>query len=86
MATETVVVPSVTLTLDQLLDAIRQLDESGLNQVANVILQRNHNAALGALMARLAARERVDYLSDQELAAEVRAVREERASSAQASD
>lgn len=78
MATETVVVPSVTLTLDQLLDAIRQLDERGLRQVAGVVLEKNHEASLSALMQRLALRAPVDYLSDRELAAEVRAVREER--------
>lgn len=86
MAIETVVVADVTLTLDQLLNAIRQLDESGLNKVANVVLQRNRDATLAMLMERLAAHEPVDYLSDQELAAEVRAVREERASRAHAGD
>lgn len=84
MGSKTVVVPSVTLTLDQLLDAIRQLDESSLSQVASVVLQRNHDANLAALIEHLAVREPASYLSDQELAAEVRAVREERASRAQA--
>ena len=81
---ETVVVPFVTLTLDQLLNAIRQLDERGLHQVTNVILERHHDAALSALIERLASRETVDYLPDSDLAKEVRAVREERAARAQA--
>ena len=86
MANETVVVPSVTLTLDQLLDAVRQLDERGLRQVASVVLEKTHDAALTGLIERLAARVPVDYLSDEELATEVRTVREERASRAQARD
>ena len=86
MASETVVVPSVTLTLDQLLDAVRQLDDRGLYQVANVLLEKAHDAALTGLMERLAARQPSDDLSDEELAAEVRAVRAERSSRAQARD
>ena len=86
MATETVVVPSVTLTLDQLLAAVRQLDERGLHQVASVVLEKAHDAALTSLMLRLAGRESVGDISDEELAAEVRAVRNERSARAQASD
>ena len=81
---DTVVVPFVTLTLDQLLDAIRLLDERGLYQVANVVLERHHDSALSGLIERLSQRESVDYLSDSDLVAEVRAVREERAARAQA--
>jgi hypothetical protein len=81
-----VVVPSVTLTLDQLLDAIRQLDERGLYQVTSVVLERHHDSVLAALIERLSRREAVEYLTDSDLAAEVRAVREERAARAQASD
>lgn len=81
---DTVVVPSVTLTLDQLLDAIRQLDERALYQVTSVVLERHHDAVLSALIERLSRRESVDYLADSDLVAEVRAVREERAARAQA--
>lgn len=84
MATETVVVSSVTLTLSQLLDAVRQLDERGLHQVANVVLEKAHDAALMGLMEQLTSRQPADDLSDEELAAEVRTVRAERSSRAQA--
>jgi hypothetical protein len=72
------------MTLEQLLAAVRQLDDRGLQQVAEVVLQRSHDTALAALSDRLSTRETAEYLSDEELAAEVRVVREERASRAQA--
>jgi hypothetical protein len=72
------------MTLEQLLAAVRQLDDRGLQQVAEVVLQRSHDTALAALSDRLSAREAAEHLSDEELSAEVRLVREERASRAQA--
>ncbi len=73
-----VTVPNVTLTLDQLLDAIRQLDRSARVKVAEVLLESEMDAKMTALLRRLAERNPADNISDSVIATEVRAIRESR--------
>ncbi|MCL5999155.1 MAG: mediator of RNA polymerase II transcription subunit 17 [Chloroflexi bacterium] len=75
----TVVVSNVTLTLDQLIDAVRQLDEPGLNQVAQALLEVDSNIKLAELIRRLAEREPAGDVSDEAIRAEIVAVRQSRA-------
>ncbi len=79
MSSVQITVPEVTLTLDQLLAAIRQLDDDALDEVTRTIWAIHHDARLSTLMHRLSQRHLDDDLSDAEIAAEVRAVREARA-------
>jgi hypothetical protein len=78
MASEslTVTVPNVTLTLEQLLAAIRQLDEPARKEVAQVLLETDSDAKLASLIARLAGREPADDVSDDEINAEIYAIRQ----------
>ncbi len=84
--TTLVTIPNVTLTLDQLLDAIRHLDEPARIQVAQVLLEAEMDAKLVALISRLAQREPADDISDDTINAEVSAVRQSRAVSRHAPD
>jgi hypothetical protein len=54
--TSTVTVPNVAITLDQLLGAIRQLDEAVRSRVAETLLETAMDTQLTALLQRLAAR------------------------------
>jgi hypothetical protein len=74
-----VTVPNVTLTLDQLLAAIRQLDEQALSQVAQVVLETDRDARLVELIRRLNERSPANDVSDELLNAEVKAARHSRA-------
>ncbi len=73
-----VTVPNVTLTLDQLLAAIRQLDERSLKQVAQVVLEADYDARLAELILRLSERVPAEDVSDADINAEVHAVRQSR--------
>ena len=84
MTTKTIPVPSVNLTIDQLVDVIRQLDPDSLNRIGQAVLETTSNSSLGVLRERLAEYDPGVEFSDEELAAEVRAVREERAARAKA--
>lgn len=70
-----VTVPNVTLTLDQLLIAIKQLDEPARVQVAKTLLQTEMDNKLSALIRRLAERQPPPNITDQVINAEVKAVR-----------
>lgn len=78
MSSKAVTVPNVTLTLDQLLAAIRQLDEPARVQVAHALLQTELDTKLAALIRRLAER-RPSVVSDTVINEEIRAVRQIRA-------
>jgi hypothetical protein len=76
MASRSIVVTAnVTLTLDQLLEAIQQLDEPTRVEVARALLAADGNAKLAALIGRLAEREPADDISDAAINAEIDAVR-----------
>ena len=85
MTAKTVRVPSLTLTIDQLLDVIQQLDTDDLNRVAQAVRDQQAGSSLQALRARLETYEPDIELSDEELVAEVKAVRAERAAQADSS-
>jgi hypothetical protein len=73
-----VTIPNVSLTLDQLLVAVRQLDESARVQVAKALLETDLDAKLLALIRRLAERKPPEEISDALINAEIRATRNAR--------
>jgi len=75
-----VTIPNVTLTLDQLLAAIHQLDERSLGQVAQVIIEKERDVRLIELVRRLNQRDTALTIdaSDDVINAEVQAVRQAR--------
>ena len=82
----TVNVPNVTLTLDQLLAAIRQLDEPSRKEVARVLLATELDAKLAALLSRLAEGAPADDVSDNDINVEISTVRQSRRQSSHAED
>lgn len=72
-----VTIPSVTLTLDQLLTVVKQLNEPARVQVALALLETEMDSKLSALIRRLVEKQPVD-VSDDAINAEVRAVRQSR--------
>jgi len=75
--TEPTKVVSVTLTLDQLVAAIRQLDEPGRARVAQTLLDLDRQARWSSFIERLYAHEPADNITDDMINAEIKAVREE---------
>ena len=75
-----VTIPNVTLTLDQLLAAIRQLDDRSLSQVAQAIIEKDRDARMIELIHRLRAgqRDATSDVSDDVINAEIQAVRQAR--------
>ncbi len=73
-----VTIPHVSLTLDQLLAAIRQLDEQSLSQVAQAILEKDRDVRMIELIHRLNQSSATTDISDDVLNAEVQAVRQAR--------
>ena len=80
MSSRSVTVPNVTLTLDQLLAAIRQLDAPARQEVAQALVATELDANLAALIRRLAEREPADDITDAVVNAEIAAVRQSRMS------
>jgi len=74
----TVTIPEVQLSLDQLVAAIRQLEPSARSEVAKALMETEMDARMAELIQSLASRPPVDDISDEEIAAEVNAVREQR--------
>jgi hypothetical protein len=77
-ATE-ITLPHVKMSFDQLLTVIRQLDELGRAQIARVLLESKMDDELKLLLQELSESTPADDISDAEIQAEVRAVRESRA-------
>ncbi len=73
--TSTVTIPNVTLTMDQLLTAVRQLDEPARRQIAQVLIETQMDAKLSRLIEQLAHRPPADDLSDADIQAEIETVR-----------
>jgi len=69
------------LTLEQVLAFIRGLDESARSQVAQALAECEMDARFEKLIRRLANKQPVEEISDAEIQAEVRAVRQARAGS-----
>ncbi len=74
--TSTVTIPNVTLTMDQLLTAVRQLDEPARRQIAQVLIETQMDAKLSRLIKQLAQRPPADDLSDADIQAEIEIVRQ----------
>ena len=75
---DAIVIPNVTLTVDQLLLALRQLDKPTRLRVAQALLNDDLDARFGELLQRLSAGPVADDISDQDIQAEINAVRAER--------
>lgn len=78
MPAQSVIVSDVTLTLDQLLAAIRQLDEPARIRVAKTLVATEMDTKLSALIARLAEREPADDIADDVITNEVNIARQSR--------
>lgn len=72
----TITIPNVNITLDQLLLAIRQLDEPAQRQVAQVLLETQLDVQLNNLLEELVQKSPEDDISDADIVAEVEAVRQ----------
>lgn len=77
-AAEAVVVGSVPLTLDQVVEVVRNLDPAARARVARALIETDMDARLGALIRRLAQHEGTADLSDADIDAEVAAARRTR--------
>jgi hypothetical protein len=86
MSSQAIIVPNVTLTLEQLLAAIRELDEPARVQVAEILLATEMDSKLSALIARLAKRKPARDISDDVINAEIYAARQSRAHDGNATD
>lgn len=76
MSTEMVTIPDVQLTLDQLITAVRQLEPDARNKVAQALLSDEMDERLRRLIERLANKRPVDDITDDDINAEIRAVRQ----------
>jgi hypothetical protein len=74
-ASRVAVVGSVPLTLDQVVDVVRQLDPSAREQVARALLETDFDARLAALVRRLSQRQPENDLTASDFVAEVRSAR-----------
>ena len=73
----TITIPTnISITLDELLFAIRQLDEPARRQVAQVLLETKLDVQLNNLLEELVHKSPVDDISDADIVAEVQAVRQ----------
>ncbi len=71
-----VTIPSVKLTLDELLIVIRQLDEPARVRVAQALLETQMDANLTGFIEQLATITPINDLSDADIAAEIKSVRQ----------
>lgn len=74
---KTITVPPMELSLDQFLAVIRELDEPTRVQVARVLAETELDAEFRNLIEQLAQATPADEISDAEIQAEIRAVRQE---------
>lgn len=71
-----VTIPNIKLSIDQLLTAIRQIDEPARIKVAQTLVETQMDAKLANLIEQLAKTPPVDDISDADIEAEIKAVRE----------
>jgi len=67
--------PEVKLSIDQLLRVVRQLDDASRVQVARVLIETEMDAKLAKLIDSLAKTEPAGDISDEDIKAEIEAVR-----------
>ncbi len=70
-----ITIPEVKLTVDQLLKVVRQLDNASRIQIAQVLMETEMDANLASLIEKLAKTTPADDVSDEEIEAEIKAVR-----------
>lgn len=70
-----ITIPEVKLTVDQLLKVVRQLDDASRIQIARVLMETEMDANLASLIEKLAKTTPADDVSDAEIEAEIKAVR-----------
>jgi hypothetical protein len=68
---------SVPITLEQLITAIKQLQPDERAQIAQVLVQEELQADLTGLIQELYSQPPVDEVSDEDILAEVKAVRQQ---------
>ncbi|MFQ4136888.1 hypothetical protein PGN35_011265 [Nodosilinea sp. PGN35] len=68
---------SVPITLEQLIQAVRQLEPEERAQVANALIELDLRSDLTALLEELYAQPPADDLTDDDIVAEVKAVRQQ---------
>jgi hypothetical protein len=73
---ETVTIPNVQLSLEQLLSVIPQLGPEARTELAKALLETELDDRMAELMHSLAHRPAADDVSDADIVAEVNAVRE----------
>ena len=74
-----IIVPHVKIGFDDLLEAIRQLDEGDRSKIARVLLEAKMDEEMRCLLQELLEASPHDEISDAEIQAEVRTVRASRA-------
>lgn len=75
MATTTVTIPNVHLSLDDLIQAVRQLEPEARAQVAEALLQDDVDRRLMELIKRLAEKEPPTDITMADINTEVRSIR-----------
>lgn len=73
-----ITIPQVTITLDQLISAVRQLEPEARSRLALVLADTELDARLAELIVRLAAKAPSDDVSDADIDAEIGATRQNR--------
>jgi hypothetical protein len=72
---------SIPITLEQLITAVQQLPPDEQTQVANALVQAGLRSDLAALIQELYAQPAVDEITDDDIMAEIKAVRQRSLSS-----
>jgi hypothetical protein len=75
MATQTVTIPNVQLTLEQLIGVVRQLEPDARSKVAQALLADEMDERYVQLIKRLANKHPVTDLTDKDINEEIQAVR-----------
>ena len=70
-----ITIPEVKLTVNQLLKAVRQLDDASRIQLARVLMETEMDAKRASLIEKLAKTTPADDVSDENIEAEIKAVR-----------
>jgi uncharacterized protein len=70
-----ITIPEVKLTVDQLFKVVRQLDDASRIQLARVLMETEMDAKLANLIENLAKTAPADDVSDEDIEAQIKAVR-----------
>jgi hypothetical protein len=71
-----ITIPEVKLTIDQPFKAVRQLDDASRIQLARVLMETEMDAKLANLIESLAKTAPAGDVSEEDIKAEIKAVRE----------